>query len=224
MTTTNNPLSQIAGAEASVVHALNAAAAALDSIGTSSLDQAMARLQASAAAAKDRLAGAAALLGLAVADVVGTFTGTAAQIVAALAVNDVKPVQPAALPAPVAPVTNPSTTQPGDDVVIDLAAELPPPVDEGPAQQPQQDAQQAHQDCAVHRAGPAVVRRSDRRPDAAPGGGGGRQPDRGDGCLLARGGLDQRPPAHDRARPSSPPAPSVPSTPRKPRGKPRRGD
>ena len=132
-----NPLSQIASAEASLVQALNATSAALDNLGTNSLDQAMARVQASAAGAKDRLAGAAALLGLTVADVVETVTGTAAQIVAALAVNDLQPVRPAALTAPI-------PTQPAADPIIDLAPP-PPPVDDVPAAQPQQDAQQPRQ-------------------------------------------------------------------------------
>ena len=129
-----NPLANLTAAEATIVQALHATAAQLDAIGTSKLDEALKRVQASAAGAKDRLASAAALLGLTVADVVETFTGTAAQIVAALAVNDLQPVKPAALPAPI-------PTQPDADPIIDLAPP-PPPVDDVPAVQPQQDARQ----------------------------------------------------------------------------------
>ncbi len=97
-----NPIATMNATEARLTAAIDATAQALDHIGTTNLERAMARLKESANAAKARLAAAHAEMLATVADVLGELDGFTGEIVEALATNE-QPVEALPAPAPTTP-------------------------------------------------------------------------------------------------------------------------
>jgi hypothetical protein len=84
VSTPQHPLARLSAAEATLVASIDAAAARLDAVGTSSVESALDRLRASAHAATARLADAGAVVASLVSDVMESILGAAAAIHAAM--------------------------------------------------------------------------------------------------------------------------------------------